>query len=266
GLAAEALAAMARRGLCRDEVAEFFASWAPPAGGQMLVIGCAGGESMTNNPTQALIDAGLGGLFIDARKRHIARARRKFGGPHRMIINATVTPSVLPGMLQQHSRFVQQTEVVQVDVDSFDGPLLMQLLEVVSPSVIVVEVRHVLPFPFRYACVECKFDEVVAHRNLWGATLGYWVHELERRGYEVGAMDQLDALFVRRGSTRPHQDRRELFLATMACYLRNRLIVRRPRDLFVPGGKPVEPTRANLEAIRANLTRIHSGFRFALSL
>ena len=48
---------------------------------------------------------------------------------------------------------MRAVDVVQVDIDTVDGPVMMKLLEVVSPEAVVVEVRSLLPFPMRYACL-----------------------------------------------------------------------------------------------------------------
>ena len=41
--------------------------------------------------------------------------------------------------------------MVQMDIDSTDGPVLLAMLRALTPAAIVVECREFLPFPFQYS-------------------------------------------------------------------------------------------------------------------
>lgn len=192
---------------------------------QLIIVGCG---SLDSEPTQLLIEKGSGGLFLDASSREIKIARLgSIAGPHRRILNETVTTSNVLNLLTVHEQFIKHTEVIQVDIDTIDGPILLKLVEATAPKAVVVEVRNFLPFPFRYACLS-----IDTHGLPWGgANLNYWIYELRLRGFEIAMMDHRDAVFVQR-SVRPIQDPQWHLLGTLACYLRNTLAVRNPEVLL----------------------------------
>eukprot|EP00928_Gymnodinium_smaydae_P036925 TRINITY_DN25720_c0_g1_i1.p1 TRINITY_DN25720_c0_g1~~TRINITY_DN25720_c0_g1_i1.p1 ORF type:complete len:517 (+),score=92.54 TRINITY_DN25720_c0_g1_i1:67-1551(+) len=185
---------------------------------QLLVIGCGdlGGE-----PTDPLLERGAGGLFLDADRAAVRRARASERGsaPGRLVLNATVSPASLASLLRAHASFVRNVDVLQVDIDTMDGPVVMRALQLLRPQAVVVEVRNFLPLPFRYACLTTNTQQLP-----WGgASLGYWLRELSLRGFELIRMDARDAVFARRGLPGTEMDPRRRLLGALGCYLRNML-------------------------------------------
>eukprot|EP00929_Paragymnodinium_shiwhaense_P121357 TRINITY_DN93576_c0_g1_i1.p1 TRINITY_DN93576_c0_g1~~TRINITY_DN93576_c0_g1_i1.p1 ORF type:complete len:457 (-),score=38.08 TRINITY_DN93576_c0_g1_i1:217-1587(-) len=221
----EELAATALSEVCVENIDDesLWDDLFPPktAAPQMLVVGCA---DMRDNPTQSLLRRGSGGLFVDADRQSI-RWAKYLETANRKIINVTVTRANLPELLHQYRAFVGDVQVVQMDIDSADAPLLLAILEQITPKVVVVEVRNFLPFPFKYAFLSGSTDSLA-----WGgATLNYWLTELGVRGYELYRMDSLDAVFVR---SHPIGDRRRHYLSILACYLNTVLRLPRPASFL----------------------------------
>mmetsp|Transcript_95874 Transcript_95874/g.310780 ORF Transcript_95874/g.310780 Transcript_95874/m.310780 type:complete len:444 (+) Transcript_95874:99-1430(+) len=226
-------AAEATSQVCSDDVSEVWDLFWPPerpeTPKQIVIIGCG---SLSSEPTGPLLDRGAGGLFIDADRRVI---RMALAGPrvapHRRILNSTVSVGSVPRLLRTHAPFVRDVEVLQVDIDTVDGPVVMKLLEFLSPRAVVVEVRNFLPFPFRYACLTTDTKGLA-----WGgANLAYWLYELGIRGYRLLRMDSLDAVFVHHDdpvATAADLTGRRHFLGTLGCYVRNMLKERPPAALF----------------------------------
>lgn len=130
---------------------------------------------------------------------------------------------------------------MQVDIDTADGPVVMKLLEVTSPQAVVVEVRNFVPFPLRYAFLATDSDGL----KWGGATLGFWLHELGVRGFELARMDRLDAVFLRARPGAAEGARQRRLLAALGCYLRNLLqeptpafLLRGPRAALAAGPEP----------------------------
>lgn len=212
--------------VCVDDVRAAWASLQP--GGfsarHITIIGCG---TLEAEPTQPLLEKGAGGLFVDGNPKLIRGLRRsRWVAPHRVILNSTVTPANVLRLLAAHPQVVELMEVLQVDIDTLDGPVVMRILDVARPQAVVVEVRNFVPFPLRYAFLEPDTDGL----SWGGATLNYWIYELRLRGYELAKMDVLDAIFVRRPADALPSERRKRWLGVLACYLRN--LLREPSPAF----------------------------------
>uniref|UniRef100_A0A7S4WC06 Methyltransferase FkbM domain-containing protein n=1 Tax=Alexandrium monilatum TaxID=311494 RepID=A0A7S4WC06_9DINO len=224
------LAMDAMRDVYSDDVAEVWESLWPgdSSARQMIIIGCG---NLHSEPTQPLLDKGTGGLFVDASTKAIRQAKySSYAGPHRVILNRTVDPANVVGLLREHAPSLWEVDVVQVDIDTVDGPVLMKILEVTSPRAVVVELRNFVPFPFRYAYFATDTDGL----KLGGATLAFWMHELRVRGFELERMDRRDAVFVRRPPGASADLQRRHFLAAMGCYMCN--LLREPTPAFLLRG------------------------------
>mmetsp|Transcript_123536 Transcript_123536/g.349252 ORF Transcript_123536/g.349252 Transcript_123536/m.349252 type:complete len:448 (-) Transcript_123536:139-1482(-) len=236
---------------------------------QMIIVGCA---DMGDEPTASLLDKGAGGLFLDGNMKAVQRARERQPGSHRLILNATVSPSNVQTILRTHAPFARRVDVLQVDIDSADGPVVQRLLEVVSPRAVVVEFREFVPFPLRYSFLDVDTDGLP-----WGgANLAFWMRELKRSGYELTRMNGQDAAFVR-GLQVPDPPRRALSI--LACYLRRVLQLPSPSSLFRGLGQggsadwtflwhtwmAAAPSAAVGDAWR-NLTQWRSDLRFFLDI
>jgi len=260
--------------VCSSNVREVWDSLRPGgfAARQMIIVGCG---SMSSEPTQPLLERGAGGLFLDANAREIAEARQsRLAGPHRMILNTTVTPSNVLGLLRAHAAFVREVDVLQVDIDTVDGPVVLKLLQVVTPLAVVVEMRNFVPFPLRYAFLSPDTDGL----SWGGASLAYWMHELGLRGYELARMDRMDAVFLR-AEARPAAERRRRLLGILACYLRNLLLEPSPSSLFAERARGTTgdwgrlqhawmemPPEAAAAEVWRNLTAWRADLRFSLTL
>lgn len=245
--------------VCVDDIQNFWAGWNEShTVDQIVIIGCG---AMNDNPTQYLLNKDVGGLFVDKSTERVVEGRRGFARPHRMIINATADPSdKFSALLDKYARFVRRVDVVQVDIDSYDAVVVFELLKRTRPKAIVVEVRHMAPFPFRYACIQCEMGY-----GYGGANLNYWIHELGLRGFQLEALDRLDAVFVRGPAPVALVERQKL-LGTLACYLRNTLVTQAPAELLGRWqmGQFMEPTRENLESLHLSFREVDKDFRFHL--
>ncbi|CAL1127661.1 unnamed protein product [Cladocopium goreaui] len=187
---------------------------APPK--SMIVLGCS---DMNHDPTSPLLEKGAGGLFIDVSSKLIENAQRKWSAPHRMILNIKAQPHNIAELLKNYSSYVEDVEVLQVDVDTMDGRLVEELLAHTKPRAVVVEVRDSLPFPFRYACL----THDTKHLPWGGANFAFWLHLLRRHGLHLVRMDLRDAVFARTEAPTIRT-----FLGAMACYLRKFVLVPTP--------------------------------------
>eukprot|EP00913_Durusdinium_trenchii_P019473 g18305.t2 len=231
---------------------------------RMLVIGCS---TMAGEPTQPLIDKGAGGLFLDMDRRAIRVARAQSSAPNRLIMNITVAPHTVGSLLKEYKAFVEDLEVLQVDIDSFDGPMVQALLKLTQPKAVVVEIRDFVPFPFRYACLDSDTKSLP-----WGgANFAFWQHLLAQHGLYLVRMDHRDAVFARRKAP----DRRK-FLGIMACYLRQYLLKPNPLQMVGPHTLDQntifrqhwissEPTTV-IDEIWQNLTTTRNDIRFFLDV
>lgn len=236
----EELSIQALSEICTDSVEDYWGALWPgtSTARRMIIIGC---NDLLSEPTKPLLEKGTGGLFVDIDKRAISKA---LAGPHatpnRRILNTTASVQTLSSLLEMHAEFVKDVDVVQVDIDTVDGPVLMRLLELTTPQAVVVEVRSHVPFPFRYAGLAQDTKGLP-----WGgATLAYWLHELGLRGFLLVRMDSRDAVFARRDIV-PRPDPLQHYLATLGCYFRNHLLGITPVNL-INGLHDGEPDRWRL--------------------
>ena len=71
--------------------------------------------------------------------------------------------------------------------------MFQELLGLLKPRAVVVEVRDFLPFPFRYACLDLDTKTLA-----WGgANFAFWQHLMGKHGLHLARMDVRDAVFVR---------------------------------------------------------------------
>ncbi|CAK9076240.1 unnamed protein product [Durusdinium trenchii] len=252
--------------ICTDSVTDVWDSQWPDGTTpkSMLVIGCS---TMAGEPTQPLIDKGAGGLFLDMDRRAIRVARAQSSAPNRLIMNITVAPHTVGSLLKEYKAFVEDLEVLQVDIDSFDGPMVQALLKLTQPKAVVVEIRDFVPFPFRYACLDSDTKSLP-----WGgANFAFWQHLLAQHGLYLVRMDHRDAVFARRKAP----DRRK-FLGIMACYLRQYLLKPNPLQMVGPHTLDQntifrqhwissEPTTV-IDEIWQNLTTTRNDIRFFLDV
>jgi len=200
-----------------------------PSPFDLLVVGCA---TLESDPVSPLLDLGAGGLFLDADRHSIRVAQQKWAR-NRRILNATVHPGTFHTLLAKHAEVLQNVQVLQVDIDSMDGPVVMKALEHFAPTAVVVELREVVPFPFRHACQTTNTRGVARG----GANLNYWRCELGIRGYTLFAMDTQDAVFVRSEKAQKYdafaRGERWRFLGMLGAYLRQVIATLPPSAFFL---------------------------------
>lgn len=100
-----------------------------------------------------------------------------------------------------------RVDLVVVDIDSYDAPLLEQMLSCTRPRMVIVEVNPDIPPPLRFTVeylprrevdVEAQ-DSVQGDTELYGffgASITHWVAMLQPHGYALVGIENHDAIFV----------------------------------------------------------------------
>ncbi|CAE8633761.1 unnamed protein product [Polarella glacialis] len=198
--------------VCAGPVSDIWESLWPgkATASKIIIIGCG---VLKEEPTQPLLDKGAGGLFIDMDKTRVRHAIFNMAAPSRLILNMSVQAHHMRHLVKEHRSFAKGAEVIQVDIDTVDGPVMNALLEVTSPVALVVELREFLPMPFRYSCLTTDTKGLA-----WGGSnLAYWLHALGLRGFYLARMDGRDAVFLHKSISSPQT--RSHLLGAMGCYL-----------------------------------------------
>ena len=229
----------------------------------MVILGCG---ALANEPTQPLLDKGAGGLFVDAGQDSINLAKQH-SAPHRMILHEKVTPHGVAALLRKYSSYVQDVEVLQIDVDSIDGPLVEELLRHTQPRAVVVEIRDMIPFPFRYSCL----TSFTKNLQWGGSNLAFWLKLFHQHGLHLAKMDHLDAVFIKMPPPSVNK-----FLGILACYLKNFVLDPSPIELIGEEELPPQTMTRHkwlvaqpemiIEDIWRNLTAVSGEVRFYLNL
>ena len=229
----------------------------------MVILGCG---ALANEPTQPLLDKGAGGLFVDAGQDSINLAKQH-SAPHRMILHEKVTPHGVAALLRKYSSYVQDVEVLQIDVDSIDGPLVEELLRHTQPRAVVVEIRDMIPFPFRYSCL----TSFTKNLQWGGSNLAFWLKLFHQHGLHLAKMDHLDAVFIKMPPPSVKK-----FLGILACYLKNFVLDPSPIELIGEEELPPQTMTRHkwlvaqpemiIEDIWRNLTAVSGEVRFYLNL
>ena len=248
-------------GRVEDQWGSLWPELRPPK--SMVILGCG---SLENEPTQPLLDKGAGGLFVDANPAMINLAKQH-SAPHRMILHEKVTPHGVAALLRKYSSYVQDVEVLQIDVDTIDGSLVEELLRHTQPRAVVVEIRDMIPFPFRYSCL----TSFTQNLQWGGSNLAFWLKLFHQNGFHLAKMDHVDAVFIKMPPPSV-----KTFLGTLACYLKNFVLDPSPIELIGEEELPprlvtrhkwlVSQPEMIIDDIWRNLTAASGEVRFYLNL
>lgn len=168
-------------------------------------IGCR--DFGPEDPLFSLLDTGslLVGLCIDKNGVQLSTARERLHGHKVEIIELAVTPTNIGRYLREHlivGPLDGPLDILQVDIDCFDVDVLDVALSVVQANVVIMEVVHGVPPPFRFAvhyAESYRLDEHYTNGTppaLFGASLSYLVDMLARKGFWLYKFNHDVAIFV----------------------------------------------------------------------
>lgn len=148
-------------------------------------------------------ETGAVGVAIERDPELCERHRQNL--PQVEVVCAEVTPQNVLSLVHAGMQPPIDVDVLKVDIDSYDCPVLEALLPTVSARFVLMEVNPSIPPPYRWAMLH--------HRDLWpffnshvtpeevpirGCSLSYEIDLLRRHGYDFIAFGGHDALFAHR--------------------------------------------------------------------
>ncbi|CAJ1365808.1 unnamed protein product [Effrenium voratum] len=165
--------------------------------------------------------------------------RHKANLPDVNVVCSEVTPqNVLP--LVRQGLQGQDIDVLKIDIDSYDCPVLERIAPKVRATMIMVETNPSIPPPYQWAMLYDPdlWNFFESFRNpvevpVRGCSLAYEIQVLRRYGYDLLAFDGHDAIFTHESVRRafhPHQ----LPVDEFDCYA---------HSLIVANGIPINLTR-----------------------
>lgn len=130
-------------------------------------------------------------------------ARHREALPNVKVVCSEATPQGILDMIRPVLSDASEIDVMKVDIDSFDCPVLETLLPEVRARIVLVEANPSVPPPYQWA--------MLYHPELWhffanfskpeevpirGCSLSYEVQLLRRFGYDLIAFGGHDAVFA----------------------------------------------------------------------
>jgi len=131
--------------------------------------------------------------------------RHRANLPQVNVVCEEVTPQNIVGLVSQGMALPASIDVLKIDIDSYDCPVLEELLPVLKAKIVLMEVNPSIPPPYQWAMLH--------HPKLWpffnghanprevpirGCSLAYEVDLLRRYDYDFLAFGGHDALFAHR--------------------------------------------------------------------
>lgn len=150
--------------------------------GTFVEIGCGDGKE---NNTHYLILKGWRGLWIDSDPSNVAVIRASLPDAPRVlqVSESLVTTENVAGLLHDQLALLgapQSVDLLSVDIDGNDLPVVLAVTNAISPKVLIVEYNAKFPYPFAQS-IEYDPGHVWKADDYHGASLGAWVQALEGR-------------------------------------------------------------------------------------
>lgn len=150
--------------------------------GTFVEIGCGNGKE---NNTHYLILKGWRGLWIDSNPSNVAVIHASLPDAPQVlrVSECLVTTENVADLLRDELATLdapRTVDLLSVDIDGNDLPIVLALAEAISPTVLVVEYNAKFPYPFAQS-IEYDPGHVWKIDDYHGASLGAWVQALEGR-------------------------------------------------------------------------------------
>ncbi len=206
----------------------------PEVGARYVVnIGTHDGESW-GDPCFELFSAGWAGVAIDARS--YPEIHRTLPQPTIVkLMDTFVTPDNVAGLLSG-AGCPADFDLLKIDIDSFDGPILEAVLRSFRPSVIHIEVNPEIPPPIAFSI---DYDRRYAHSafgGFFGCSVSFVTSLCRPLGYELVRVDPSNPP-VRQDAVLVRKDRRPVsfppILDERAAFMRQPLLLGSFRDIGV---------------------------------
>jgi hypothetical protein len=172
--------------------------------GRYVNVGANDGR--TDDPLyEYVVQTGARGVAIERDSMLCERHRDNL--PHVDVVCAEVTPQNVVALVESADHGSDRSatlDVLKVDIDSYDCPVLESLLSSVRARIVIAEVNPSIPPPYRWAMLH--------HPELWqffwsfprgpwevpirGCSLSYEIDLLRRHGYDFIALGGHDAVFA----------------------------------------------------------------------
>jgi hypothetical protein len=150
------------------------------------------------------------GFLLEAIHERFVKMRQRWRDrPGLTFFEGIVTPKTVGAVLTNHS-VPRNLDLFKMDIDGYDCLVIENMLEVLHPKVIAMEVNQFIPPPIKFTV---EFDERFVWQDmrklscqgakctgrgvgLYGCSLAYAVRLMESHGYFLLQLDVRDAIFV----------------------------------------------------------------------